>query len=96
MLIASYLHLVGFNLVQIGLFLSAGLGGAAVYTLSVVFVADTLGRRQLLAVFALILAGESVVVTSTEQFPILIAVAFLGAFSVTGGAATEAMQPPLE
>jgi MFS family permease len=59
-LIAIYLHLVGFNLVQIGLFLSTALAAAAVYTLSIVFVCDTLGRRRLLIAFAIILAGASV------------------------------------
>ena len=44
-LIAIYLHLVGFNLMQTSLFLSAGLAGSAVYTLSIMFVGDTLGRR---------------------------------------------------
>ena len=93
MLIAIYLHLVEFNLVQIGLFLSAALAGAAVYTLSIMFVCDTLGRRRLLIAFAIILAGASAMVASMEQFPVLIAVAFLGAFSVAGGGAAGAMQP---
>ena len=92
-LIAIYLHLVEFNLVQIGLFLSAALAGAAVYTLSIMFVCDTLGRRRLLIAFAIILAGASAMVASMEQFPVLIAVAFLGAFSVAGGGAAGAMQP---
>jgi hypothetical protein len=83
-LIAIYLRLVGLNLVQIYLSLNAALAGAVVYIHSIVFVYDTLGRRRLLITFAINLAGASPVVASTEQFPVLIAVAFLGAFRLAG------------
>ncbi len=93
---AIYLHLLGFNPIQIGLFLSAGVAGAGFYTSVVVFVGDTLGRRRLLVVFALIMAAAALAITTTDSFLLLAAAAFFGGFSIAGGGAAGGPAQPLE
>ena len=66
-LVAIYLHLLDFSLVQIGLFLSAGVAGSGFQLFGLIFVGDTLGRRRLLIIFTLILALTSVLVTLTDS-----------------------------
>ena len=46
-LLAIYLHLIGFSLVQIGLFISAGLAGATLLSTLIVVAAESFGRRRL-------------------------------------------------
>ncbi len=95
-LVAIYLHLLDFSLVQIGLFLSAGLAGSAFQLFVLIFIGDTLGRRRLLIIFTLVLALTSVLVTLTDSIPLLMAVALLGGFAVTGGAISGGVLQPLE
>ena len=52
-LLAIYLDLQGFSLVEIGLFLTIGSTGAAFWALVTGLVGDTLGRRRLLTVMGL-------------------------------------------
>lgn len=92
-IMAIYLHLLGFSPVQIGLFLSAGLAGAAFFTFLIVLFGDSVGRRRLLTIFSLLLAGAAMGLVITDRFPLLIAIAFLGSFSVAGGAASGPIQP---
>ena len=91
--IGIYLHLLGFSTIQIGLFISAGLAGGAVFAIMVVFVGDTLGRRRLLVLFSLLTAGSALALAVADSFALLAAVAFLGSFTATGGAAGGATQP---
>jgi MFS family permease len=93
---AIYLHLLGFNLVQIGLFLSAGLAGSILYTFIIVFIGDTLGRRRLLVAFNLMIAGAALAVATMDNFLFLTAVVFLGGFSMAGGPGGGGAVSPLE
>ncbi|MFC1968391.1 MFS transporter [Chloroflexota bacterium] len=82
---AIYLHLLGFDLVQIGLFLGAGLAGAILYTLVIVLIGDRLGRRRLLAAFTFMIAGAALAMAIMDNFLLLTVVVFLGGFSMAGG-----------
>ena len=95
-IMAIYLYLLGFSTMQIGLFLSAGIGGAAAYSLAIVFFGDTLGRRRLLIWFTLLPAVTALVLTLTASFSILSLLAFIGCFSVAGGASASGPAQPLE
>ena len=95
-LLAIYLDLLGFSLIQIGLFISAGLAGAAFYSFLIVFLGDALGRRRLLVAFALLPATAALVLTATDSFPLLAAVALLGSFGVAGGGAAAGPAQPVE
>ena len=93
MLLAIYLDLLGLGLIQIGLFISAGLAGAAVLTLLVVLFGDSLGRRRLLIAFSLMTAAAALAMVVVDSFPALLAVSFAGSFAAAGGAAGGAVQP---
>ena len=56
-ILAVYLSKIGFSLVQIGAFFSAGIAGGALFAFLVSLVADKLGRRRLLAFFSLTTAS---------------------------------------
>jgi MFS family permease len=92
-LVAIYLHLLGFSLAQIGLFISVGLAGAAVFSFSIIFIADAVGRRRLLVVFALLSALAGLAMAVTDQFLLLAFTAFIGGLNVGGGAAAGPAQP---
>ena len=92
-LLAIYLDLLGFSVIQIGLFISAGLAGGALFTLVVVVVADALGRRRLLVLFSLMTAAAAMTMAASESFSVLLAASFLGSFAVAGGAAGGAVAP---
>ncbi|MBM2826008.1 MAG: transporter [Dehalococcoidia bacterium] len=92
-LIAIYLHLLGFSTVQIGLFISAGVAGAALASLVVVLLAESLGRRRLMVTFASMTAVAALVLTTSDSAPFLILVALLGNFSAAGGAGAGPVQP---
>lgn len=93
---AIYLHLLGLSTVQIGLFLSSGLAGAAVYTLAIVFIGDSFGRRRLLVLFAVMMAVAAVAVVATDAYALIVIAAVLGGFSVAGGASAGGAIQPLE
>ncbi len=95
-LLAIYLHLLGFSTIQIGLFISAGLLGAAAYSFLIVFFGDTMGRRRLLVTFALMPAATALALTVVDSFPVLAGLALVGSFSVAGGGAAPGPAQPLE
>ena len=84
-LLAIYLEKLGFSLVQIGAFLSAGVAGSAFFTFIVGIVAERVGRRRLLVSFTLISAAAGLALVFIDGFLPLIFCAFVG--SITGAAA---------
>ena len=52
-LLALYLDKLGFSLVQIGAFLSAGIAGSAFLAFLVSLISEKVGRRRLLIMFTL-------------------------------------------
>ena len=81
-LLAIYLDKLGFSLVQIGVFLSAGVAGSAFFTFVVSLIAERVGRRRLLVVFSLLSAGAGLALVFVDNFLPLLFFAFVG--SITG------------
>ena len=92
-LIGIYLTLLGFDYIQVGLFISIGLAGGAVFSTLIAFVGDAFGRRRLLALFTLFTGAAGLALAFSDQFIVLAAVMFLGSFNAAGGAPTGPVQP---
>jgi MFS family permease len=86
-LIAIYLGLHGFSLVQVGAFLTAGAVGAALAAVVAGVLGDAIGRRRTLVTLSGLMALAGVVLVMTESFPVLLIAAFVGNLSgfVGGG-----------
>jgi len=95
-ILAVYFSQIGFSLVQIGAFFSAGIAGGALFAFLVSLVADRLGRRRLLAFFSLTTASVGLALVLSDNVLILIVFSFLGAFSNAGGPASTGPIQPLE
>jgi MFS family permease len=91
-ILAIYLDRLGFSLVQIGMFISIGLVGTAVYALLVGLFASRIGLRRLLMAFTLGSAVMGVALAFTGSFPLLAAMALVTSFSASGGG-SSAVQP---
>jgi len=85
-LIAVYLANLGFSLVQVGAFFSAGVAGSAFFVFAVGLTAERVGRRRLLVGISLLTAVSSVLLVLTNNVVVLTVFAFFGAFSLAGGA----------
>ena len=85
-LLGIYLNSLGFNLIQIGLFISVGLAGGAVFSLVVALFSNMIGRRKLLTIFAIVTGAAGLALTTTDNYLILITISFLGSFSMAGPA----------
>jgi MFS family permease len=86
-LIAIYLGLQGFSLVQVGAFLTVGSVGAAVAAVVTGLLGDAVGRRRLLVTLSGLMALSGMALVVSESFSVLILAAFLGNLSgfVGGG-----------
>lgn len=91
-ILALYLDKLGYNLVQIGAFLSAGLAGSAVLTLIVSMAAERIGRRRLMVFFAALTGIAGLGMVFVDSFIPLMFIAFFGNVG-TGGISPAA---PLE
>jgi len=76
--IALYLEKLGFNLIQIGAFLSVSVAGSTFLTFIVSLISEKIGRKRLLIVFTLISASAGVALIFIDSFLPLMFVAFLG------------------
>ena len=95
-LLALYLTELGFNLVQVGVFLSVGVAGVAFFAFLVGLVAGRVGRRPLLVLFSLTSAIAGLGLFFVDHYLILLAFAFLGSLSTGGGGGGESPAQPLE
>jgi len=92
-LIALYLDKLGFGLIQIGVFLSAGVAGSAVFAFITTLVSERVGRRRLLVLFTLMSASAGLALVFTRDYPILLLFAFVGSISGAVGGASGSTQP---
>ena len=90
-LLAIYLDKLGFSLVQIGAFLSAGAAGSAFFTFIVSLIAERVGRRRLLVIFTLMSASAGLALVFIDNFLPLLFLAFVG--SITGSGAMGPIGP---
>lgn len=84
-LLFIYLNGVGFNVLLDGIIISIILAGGTVFTLLASFFADRWGRRKFLIMIALFMTFSGLLYAVTTNLIVLIASAFLGAFSPSGG-----------
>ncbi len=83
-LLAIYLERLGFSLVQIGVFLSAGVAGSAVFTFIVGLVAERLGRRRLMIFFTLLSALAGLGLVFVDNILPLMFFSFIGGITAMG------------
>jgi MFS family permease len=92
LILALYLDKLGYSLVQIGAFLSAGVAGSAAQTFIVSLIAEKIGRKRLMIFFAALMGAGGLAMAFVDNFILLLVVAFLG--NVGAGGVSPAM--PLE
>jgi len=95
-ILAVYLSRIGFSLVQIGAFFSAGIAGSALFALLVSLVAEKVGRRRLLVLFSLMTAAVGLALILTDSVPALFVFSFLGTLSGAMGPGSTGPIHPLE
>ena len=76
-LIAIYLGLHGFSLMQVGAFLTAGAVGAALAAVVAGVLGDAVGRRRTLVTLSGLMALAGHVLVVSESFPVLLLAAFV-------------------
>lgn len=91
--LAPYLNLLGFSLQEIGLFITLGLAGGALFSLLVVLFGESVGRRRLLTGFTVLTGVTGLALVFTDQYALLAFMAFIGAFNVAGGGPAGPVQP---
>jgi predicted MFS family arabinose efflux permease len=79
-----YLAALGFDGAAIGLLLALTLLGDTVISLWLTTHADRIGRRRVLFVGALLMAGAGIVFAATTAYPILVLAATIGVISPSG------------
>lgn len=78
LILAVYLDKLGYSLVQIGAFLSAGVAGSAALTFIVSFVSERIGRRRLMVFFAALMGIAGLGMVFVNSFVLLLLIAFFG------------------
>lgn len=91
-ILALYLDKLGYSLVEIGAFLSAGIAGSATFTIIVSLISETVGRRRMMVFFALLMGAAGLGMIFFNNFFALMIIAFLG----NVGATTLSPAAPLE
>jgi MFS family permease len=92
-LIAIYLGLHGFSLVQVGAFLTAGAVGAALAAVVAGVLGDALGRPRTQVTLSGLMALAGIVLVVSERFPVLLLAAFVGNLSgFVGGGGTGPLE----
>src|SRR5262249_6205416 len=92
-LIAIYLGLHGFSLVQVGAFLTVGAAGAALAAVVAGVLGDALGRRRTLVTLSYLMALAGIVLVMSESFPVLLIAACVGNLSgFVGGGGTGPLE----
>ena len=84
-LVAIYLGMQGFSLVETGLLLTFGSAGASASAFVIGLFGDAFGRRRTLLILSALMTLTGVAFATTESFLILVAVAFVGSFSALAG-----------
>jgi MFS family permease len=77
-ILAFYLDKLGYSLVEIGAFLSAGVAGSAFLTFIVSLISERAGRRRLMVFFAAIMGAAGVAMVFVNSFYLLMLIAFFG------------------
>ncbi|THC93417.1 hypothetical protein EYZ11_007112 [Aspergillus tanneri] len=81
LILASYLSELGISDARIGLFMTLTLVGDVIISFFLTLFADTMGRKAVLALGSLLMAGSGIIFGLWENFWILLAAAVLGVIS---------------
>ena len=77
LILALYLDKLGYSLVQIGAFLSAGVAGSAVLTFTVSLISERIGRRRLMVFFAALMGLAGLAMVFVDNFFLLLLIFLL-------------------
>jgi MFS family permease len=83
-MLAVYLHLIGFSDILIGAVLSATLLGSAAFTIFSSIYADRIGRRRMLLILTSLMATSGIIFAATDNRVALFIAAIIGTLSPTG------------
>ncbi|MGI0007610.1 MAG: MFS transporter [Nitrosotalea sp.] len=83
-ILAIYLHLIGFNDILIGVVLTATLVNSVFFNLFSSAYADKIGRRKTLIIYAVLMIISSVIFFVTDNYVALVIAALIGTINVTG------------
>jgi len=78
LILATYLSNVGVSDARIGLFMTLTLVGDVLISFLLTLIADSLGRRKILALGAILMAASGVVFGLTDNYWVLLAAAIFG------------------
>lgn len=84
-LLGLYLDGLGFSPLQVGAVLTTTLAGSAALTILFTSVADRYGRRRMLSVSAVLMAGAGLLFALTNRYPLLILASLTGTIGATSG-----------
>jgi len=94
-IIAFYFAELGFGLAQLGPFLSVGVAGVAFFAFLVGLIADKVGRRRLLIIFALLSSASALALFFLDHLLALMVIAFVGSVTSGSGGGGESPTQPL-
>lgn len=95
-LLAIYFNGLGFTLIEIGLLISLGIAGSAIFTFVVSIIAERVGRKRLLILLTALSSSSLLALIFSESFFVLALFAFVGGGFGTEGAGTGGPLQPLE
>lgn len=84
-LLGLYLDGLGFSPAQVGAVLTATLAGSAALTILFTSAADRVGRRRMLTISAVLMAGAGLLFALTNRYPLLILASLTGTIGATSG-----------
>ncbi len=82
--LAIYLHMLGFGEILIGVILTATLANGIIFNLVSSIFADRLGRRRMLVIYSAMMVVSSGIFFATDNFMALVVAALVGTINVTG------------
>lgn len=82
--LAIYLHLLGFSEILIGVILTSTLVNGIIFNLVSGAFADRIGRRKLLTIYGILMMCSSMIFFETNNYVALIVAALIGTINVTG------------
>ena len=83
-ILAIYLKQAGFDDILIGVILSVTLLNSVFFTLFASFYADRIGRRNILAIYAILMSSAGTAFLLTDNYLALVIAALVGTINVTG------------
>jgi MFS family permease len=83
-ILAIYLHLIGFSDILVGIVLTATLVNSVFFNLFSSAYADKIGRRKTLIIYAVLMIISSVIFFVTDNYVALVIAALIGTINVTG------------